>query len=146
MTPIAAMDPADAVGIAFLLGIPAMIFALVSVLLMWGTVSAQRLDRVAVLAPEPGKVVKEDWSGGEQGSYTSYIRFTTAEGEEVETKIVTNRSVSGPEHELRMKYDPKNPRRAAIVRERDDNASIGASVTCGAIALVLVFTILVIVF
>jgi len=145
MTPIAAMDSTDAVGLAFFLGLVAMILALVAVLLMWETVSAQRLDRVAVLAPEPGEVVREGLTVGENRKVISYIRFTTVEGEEVETEIVTGRSVAGPEHELRMKYDPKKPRRAAIVSERDDDWTIGASVALGTIALVLVLAAVVIV-
>lgn len=142
---ILAMDSADAAGFAMLLGMPALIFALVAVASMWDTVSDRRLDRVAVVAPELGELVREGRTRGESPKVISYIRFTTLEGEEVEAKILTGRSVAELGYELRIKYDPAKPRRAAIVRERDDAGSIGASVTCGTIALLLVVAILVIV-
>ncbi|MBA9005746.1 DUF3592 domain-containing protein [Thermomonospora cellulosilytica] len=126
------------------LGTPGLIFAVGAVLVVWETLSDMRLDRVAVLAPDPGEVVREEHTRGERRQIISHIRFTTLEGEEVVARIVTGRSVSRLGRGLRVKYDPADPGRAALVREPSHGLSIVVALVFGGLAALFLGVLLIV--
>ncbi|MFJ2741018.1 DUF3592 domain-containing protein [Streptomyces sp. NPDC087440] len=60
----------------------------------------------------PGTVLRHRRNAGDNALYYPELRFTTAEGTVQETRSCVGRRLDGPPGAVRVRYDPRDPRRA----------------------------------
>ncbi|GAA0967196.1 hypothetical protein [Actinocorallia libanotica] len=111
------MSLGNGILVLVLMGMPGLGFLGGSLLVAWEILRAKRLDRVAVIAPEPGWVVSRRVSRGTNGMVIAHIGFTTVEGEEAVARLLTRGSFLDSGREIRIRYDPADPGRADFARD-----------------------------
>jgi hypothetical protein len=104
--------------VALLLAVPLPVLAYAAFWQARNLVREFGFRRGGTAAPQPGELLDKTGKTTAVVSFPAYpqVRFTTAEGREVVAKLRVDEAASVRDGTVQIRYDPADPRRAAVVR------------------------------